>query len=218
MKSARILIADDHEVVRAGVRILLESESGWKIVGEAATGREAVALAQELKPDVVVLDIGMPELNGLDAARQIKQALPETEIAIFSAVESEQVVHEVFAAGARAYLLKSDAGKHLVAAVKALLDHKPFLGSKVSEIVFETYLQGGARPEDERSAQTRLTPREREIVQLLCEGHSSKEVAARLGISARTAETHRANVMSKLGLKSFSELVRYAIRNKIVEA
>src|SRR5438128_12092444 len=116
MKNVRILIADDHEVVRAGARVLLESEWGWKVVGEAATGREAVALAQELKPDIVVMDIGMPELNGLDATRQIKQALPETEIAIFSAVESEQVVHEVFAAGARAYLLKSDAGKHLVAA------------------------------------------------------------------------------------------------------
>ncbi len=212
MKPIRILIADDHQVVRAGVRALLEGVENWEIVGEAINGREAISLANQLHPDIVVLDIGMPELNGLDVARKIKQELPEVEIAILTAIDDEQLVHNVFEAGARAYVLKTEAGEQLVNALKALCEHKPFFGTKAAEIVFERYLQGGGK-----SKGPKLSPREREVVQLLGEGKSSKEAASALGISVRTVETHRADIMHKLDLKSFSELIRYAIRNRIIE-
>lgn len=217
MKKTRILLADDHAVVRGGIRILIEGEWGWEVCGEAATGREAVTLAEKLKPHVVVLDIGMPELNGLDAARQIKHALPETEILIFSSHESEQLVRDVFEAGARGYLLKNDAPEHLVAAIKSLLEHKPYFSSEISQIVFSGYLKAGT-PEAAADEPTgRISAREREIVQLLCEGATNKEVATKLGLSVKTIETHRKNIMAKLGLQYFSQMVAYAIRNKIIE-
>lgn len=216
MREVRILLADDHEIVRRGLQAILKAQSGWKVVAEAANGREAVELARQLKPAVVILDISMPELNGLEATRQILKDLPKTEVLILTMHESEQVVREVLYAGARGYVLKSDAGQDLVAAVESLSRHKPFFTSKVAEMVLEGYRMTGAtgRMTEPRS---RLTPREREIVQLLAEGKSNKEVAVALGISVKTTETHRANIMHKLNLQSLSDLVRYAIRNKIIE-
>jgi len=215
MTPVRLIVADDHEVVRRGLRALLEAQPGWSVIAEAVTGREAADKAVELKPDVVVLDITMPELNGLEATRRILKAVPECEVLILTVHESEQVVREVLDAGARGYILKSDAGRDLVAAVAALKARKPFFTSKVAGLVLEGYLGGTAsRGEPPRS---RLTPREREIVQLLAEGKSNKEVAAHLGISVKTAETHRTNIMRKLDMHSVGELVRYAVRNKMVD-
>ncbi len=214
-KKIRILIADDHDIVRRGMRPLIESEWGWEICGEARDGREAVTLAEELKPDVVVLDVAMPEINGVEVARQIKRLLPETEVLAFTGTESEALVHQLFAAGARGCVLKSDAAEHLIPAIKALCEHQPYLGSRVTQMVFESYLQGGLQ--SEAVAPDGLSPREREIVQLLGEGKSNKEVATTLGISVKTAETHRAAVMRKLGFSAFSELVRYAVRNHLVQ-
>ena len=216
MKKLRILLADDHEVIRHGVRLLIEKEPGWEVCGEAGDGRTAVALAAQLTPDVVVLDMGMPELNGLDAARQIKRALPKTEVLIFTGEESEQLIHEVFAAGARSYILKSDLSQHLTAAIRALGEHRHYFTTRISEVVFARYLDGASGAGQNQTEG--LTPREREIVQLLAEGRSNKEVAARLGISIKTVETHRAATMRKLRLDSFADLVRYAIRNKIIAA
>lgn len=216
MTTLRILIADDHEMVRQGLRRVIEEQKGWMICGEAATGREAVEQAKQLRPNVVVMDFSMPDMNGLEATRQIRAALPRTEILILTMHDSEQLVREVLAAGARGYILKSDAGLALVAALKSLAQHKPYFTSKVSELVLEGFLNP-QQPLVQEGAK-RLTPREREIVQLLAEGKSNKEVASVLGISVKTAETHRTNIMRKLDLRSMSELVRYAIREKIVEA
>jgi two-component system, NarL family, response regulator NreC len=217
VKPLRILLADDHKVVRQGTRALLSTIPEWEIVGEADNGRDAVSLTAELKPDIVILDIGMPELNGLDATRQIKKKLPETEVLIFTGQETEELVHDVFDSGARSYIMKTDAADHLVDALKALSEHKHFFTSRISEIVFARYIQGKKTVEG-APEKSRITDREREIVQLLAEGKTSKEIATMLGISVRTVETHRAAIMKKLGLKSFSELIRYAVRNKIVEA
>jgi DNA-binding NarL/FixJ family response regulator len=216
LKPLRILLADDHETIRHGVRMLIEKEEGWEVCGEASDGRKAVALAEKLVPDVVVLDIGMPELNGLDAARQIKRVLPKTEVLIFTGEESEQLIHEVFAAGVRSYILKSDIGSHLVEAIRALGQHKHYFTTRISEVIFARYLDGTSGPGSDQSEG--LTPREREIVQLLAEGKSNKDVSSVLGISIKTVETHRATVMRKLRLDSFADLVRYAIRNKIIAA
>ena len=217
MKTLRILLADDHKVVRQGTRALLSAIPEWEIVGEADNGRDAVSLTAELKPDIVILDISMPELNGLDATRQIKKKSPETEVLIFTGQETEELVHDVFDSGARSYIMKTDAADHLIEALKALSEHKHFFTSRISEIVFAQYIQG-KRALEGTPEKSRLTDREREIVQLLAEGKSSKEIAMILGISVRTVETHRAAIMKKLGLKSFSELIRYAVRNKIIEA
>ncbi len=218
MTKVRILVADDHEVVRQGLRALLATQQGWEVCAEAVTGREAVKKAEQLKPDVVVMDISMPELNGLEATRQIVKVVPQTEVVILTMHDSEELVREVLDAGARGYLLKSDAGRELVAAVDMVRQHKPFLTSHVSEIVLQGYLKGDSRMARGEVPRSRLTRREREIVQLLAEGKSNKEIAVTLGISVKTAETHRANIMNKLGLHSVTELVRYAVRNKIVEA
>lgn len=212
----RILLADDHEVVRGGARALIEKETGWEVCGEAVDGRKAVALAETLLPDIVVLDIGMPELNGLEAARKIKRALPNTEIVIFTGEENDQLIHEVFATGARSYILKSDISRHLVEAIRALGQHKHYFTSRISEVVFARYLDGASGAGKAKAEG--LTPREREIVQLLAEGKSNKETAVVLGISIKTVETHRAATMHKLRLDTFADLVRYAIRNKIVAA
>ena len=216
MNRARILIADDHAIVRRGLRALVESQAGWEICAEAFTGTEAVEKAGQFKPDVAFVDIGMPELNGLDATRHILKESPQTEVLILTMHQSEEVVREVLKAGARAYVLKSDADQNLVAAIEALLQHKPFLTSNVTDVVLSDYLNGqidAAEPQP----RSRITRREREIIQLLAEGKSNKEVALTLDISTRTAEAHRANIMHKLGFDSLGDLVRYAIRNKIVE-
>ena len=212
-----ILLADDHEIVRRGLRALLETQTSYKVVGEAMTGRQAVEQARKLKPDVVIMDISMPELNGLEATRQIRDEIPQTEILILSVHESEQLVREVLEAGARGYVLKSDAGRDLIRAVETLYQHRPFFTAKVSEMVLEGYLKGGGSVDYERSSLSRLTSREREIVQLLAEGKSNKEVAAILDLSVKTVETHRGNIMKKLDLHSISDLVRYAIRNQLVQ-
>jgi DNA-binding NarL/FixJ family response regulator len=209
-KKVRILIADDHDIVRRGMKPLIESEWGWEICGEACDGREAVALAEKLKPDLVVLDVTMPKLNGIDATRQIKRVLPDTEIMVFTGSESEALVHELFAAGARGCVLKSEAAAHLIPAIKALCEHRPYLASHVSQIVFESYLKGGG--ESEKSVAGGLSPREREVVQLLADGKSNKEVASALGISVKTAETHRAAVWASPPSASWSA-TRCAIKS-----
>ncbi|MGB8169632.1 MAG: response regulator transcription factor [Chthoniobacteraceae bacterium] len=215
MKKTRILIADDHEIVRRGLRPLIESEWGWEICGEAKDGREAIALAGELKPDIVVLDVGMPEMGGVEVTREIKRLLPETGVLAFTGTESETLVHQLFAAGVRGCVLKSEAADHLIPAIKSLCNQQPYLASRISRVVFESYLKGGPLPE--HAAPGGLTPRERETVQFLANGKSNKEVAAALGISVKTVETHRATIMRKLGFTAFSELVRYAVRNHLVQ-
>jgi DNA-binding NarL/FixJ family response regulator len=217
-ESLRILIADDHDVVREGVRALIERQPGWEVCGQAANGVAAVALAESLKADVVVLDMAMPELNGLEAARQIKKALPSTEALILTGHENDDLIREVFESGVKSYILKSEAGLHLVAAIRALAQHKPYFTSSVSEVLFARILQKSSahRPADDSG--DGLTARERETVQLLAEGKSNKDVADKLGISLRTAETHRAAVMRKLRVDSLAGLVRYAIRHHIIEA
>jgi DNA-binding NarL/FixJ family response regulator len=216
VKKLRILLADDHEVVRQGVRRLIENEDGWEVCAEATDGRQAVAMAEKFSPDVVVLDVGMPQLNGLEATRQIRKARPKSEILVFTGEESEQLIHEIFAAGARSYVLKSDLAVHLIAAITSLSQHKHYFTNRISEVVFARYLDGASGAGKDKSEG--LTPREREIVQLLCEGKSNKEAGALLGISIKTVETHRAATMRKLRLDSFADLVRYAIRNKIIAA
>lgn len=212
----RILLAEDHEVVREGVHRLVERHPGWEICGEAADGRAAVALAEILQPDIAILDLGMPELNGLEAARQIKKISSHTELLFFTGEESEKLIHAAFEAGARSYIVKSDMNQHLVAAIEALAQHKHYFTTRVSEVVFARYLDGTTGPGTDKAEG--VTPREREIVQLLAEGKSNKAIAALLGISIKTVETHRAAIMRKLRLDSFADLVRYAIRNKIVAA
>jgi DNA-binding NarL/FixJ family response regulator len=210
----RILVADDHHVVRTGLRSLLETEKGWEVCAEAANGREAVQKAQELTPDVAVLDIGMPLLSGVEATRQIRKVSPKTEVLILTMHDSEVLIREVLEAGARGYILKDDADRNLIAAVDALRRHEPYLSSRISGLFAKTV---GSLGEDAPLDRRRLTPREREILQLLAEGKSNKEVAGLLGISVKTAETHRANIMLKLDFHSITELVRYAVRNKIIQ-
>lgn len=214
----RILIADDHEIFRSGVRAILSRQTDMEVIGEAYTGREAVEYSRTMKPDLVIMDIGMPELNGLDATRQILKEQPMTEVLVLTMHESDELIREVLATGARGYMLKSDAGRDLLTAVEALRRRKPYFTSKVSEMVLTGFLRRGpslAEPED--VPRLRLTTRERQIVQLLAEGMSNKEVASALNIAVKTVETHRGRIMTKLGLKSLSELVRYAVRNQIVE-
>ena len=214
----KVLIADDHEIVRQGLRSMLEAQRECQVVGEAADGRQAVAMTKELNPDVVILDIGMPTLNGLEATRQILKLRPQTKVLILTMHESDSVIREVLDAGARGYILKTDAGRDLVTAVDSLRRNKTFFTSRVSQMILDGFLKGDPRPQDSGSGAIRLTPRQREIVQLLAEGKSSKEVAVALDLSVKTAETHRANIMRKLDCHSVSEVVRYAIRNNIIEA
>ena len=214
----RILVADDHDIIRRGLKALLTSRPGWEVCAEAKTGREAVTLAEQLKPDVVVMDISMPDLNGLEAARKIRKSVPKTEILILTLHFSDQLVREIVEAGVRAYIMKSDADRDLVAAVEALGNHRPFFTPRAADMLLDGFVRPHAAPDPEALVRNRLTAREREIVQLLAEGKSSKEVAVSLGISVKTAETHRANIMRKLELHSVSELVRYAVRNQIIEA
>ena len=214
--SFRILVADDHEIVRQGLCTLLRQQPEWEICGEACDGREAVAKVLSLRPDAVILDIAMPNLNGLEATRQILRTNPTVKILILTLHDSDQLMQEVLNAGARGFMLKTDAARDLVAAMEALRGDKVFFTPRVAAMVLDGYLRRESSPEPEPPARSRLTPREREIVQLLAEGKSSKEVAVALGLSVKTAETHRSNIMRKLDLHSISDLVLYAVRNNIV--
>ena len=211
VSAIRILIADDHAVVRSGLRKILETQTNWQVVAEAVDGKEAVFKALETKPDVAVLDYSLPMINGVEATRQIRGRLPKTEVLIFTMHDTDSLIGELLAAGARGYLLKSDANRLLLAAVESLAAHKPYFTSKVSEALLESFLTKPERP------QFPLTPRERGVVQLIAEGHSNKQVANILNISLKTVESHRASVMRKLKMSSSASLVRYAVRNKIVE-
>lgn len=214
----RLVVADDHEIVRKGLCALLEAEPGWKVAAEVADGRDAIAKTQELKPDVAILDISMPSLNGLEAARQIVRSVPQTKVLVLTMHDSDPLIQAVLEAGARGYLLKTDAARDLVAAVDALRRNKTFFTPKVAQIVLEGYLGKNPKEAVPDGGSFRLTGRQREIVQLLAEGKSSKEVAYALGLSVKTAETHRANIMRRLDCHSVTALVRYAIRNHIIEA
>jgi DNA-binding NarL/FixJ family response regulator len=218
MKPYRILVADDHDLMRRGIKTLLESHAGWEVCGEARTGREAIEKAEELKPDIIILDISMPDLNGVEAARRIRKTSASTEILILSMHYSDQLIHEIVDAGVRGYIVKSDSDRDLIIAVETLAKHKPFFTTHVTEVILGNFNVAGPTPAVPTLITDRLTSREREIVQLLAEGKSSKEVASFLGISVKTAETHRANIMRKLDMHSVSELVRYAVRNQIIEA
>ena len=212
---ARILVTDDHEMVRHGLRAVLEAHPGWVVCGEAADGIEALVQARALKPDLVILDFTMPKLNGLGAARQIRQELPQTEVLILTMHESESLARALAKVGVRGCVLKSDAGRVLVSAVERLLEHKPFFSPRVAEWVSVGESDRNPAEEQVRLDFDHLTTREQQVLQLIAEGLSSKEVATRLEISPKTAETHRVNLMRKLNLHSVSELVRYAIRNRI---
>jgi DNA-binding NarL/FixJ family response regulator len=207
----RILIADDHDVVRSGLHAILSSQPGWEVIAEAEDGKRAVELAAQTQPNVAILDYQLPIINGVDATREIRAFLPQTEVLIFTMHESEPLIRELLEAGARGYLLKSDARRFLIAAVEALAHHQPFFTGRVSETLLSAYLANRAPLGD------LLTPRERNVVQLVAEGRSNKEAASLLGINLKTIETHRATAMRKIKANSTADLVRYAIRNKLVE-
>jgi DNA-binding NarL/FixJ family response regulator len=204
------LIADDHDVVRSGLRSILDARPNWEVVAEAADGKEAIVKAMETKPDVAVIDISLPIISGIEVTRQIRRRLRSTEVLIFTMHDSEMLVDELLTAGARGYLLKSDANLYLVRAINALAAHKPFFSDKVSDVLLQSVLKESRRP-------SLLTPREREVVQLIAEGHTNKQIARILRLSLKTVEAHRSAIMHKLNLSSSAALVRYAIRNKFVE-
>jgi DNA-binding NarL/FixJ family response regulator len=208
----RILIADDHEVVRSGLRSILGAHEGWEVVAEASDGKEAIAKAVETNPDIAIIDYSLPMMNGVEVTRQIHARVPTAEVLIFTMHDSDILMREVLEAGARGYLLKSDAKQYLIAAVESLEHHKPFFTGKLSEQLLETFL--AARQE---KPGVPLSPRERVVVQLIAEGHSNRKISEILGLSVKTIESHRATAMRKLNLTSTAAIVRYAIRNKLVE-
>jgi DNA-binding NarL/FixJ family response regulator len=216
MNKLRILVADDHEVIHAGVRSILQNEPDCEICAAAFTGRQALAMAQQLKPDIVILDIMMPELNGLEAARQILKSVPHVRVLFLSVDESEELVAEMLDTGGQGYILKSDAGRELVTAIRALHRGEPFFPSRTAQIALHAHLRKHLSGPSEGAPGGMLTPREREVLQLLTEGLSNKEAASALNISVMTVETHRANIMQKLGAHSIADLVHYAARNKII--
>ena len=214
----KILIADDHEVVRRGLCALLQSHEGWEICGDAKDGREAVEMAKQLKPDVVILDVGMPNLNGLAATRQLLQQNPQQKVIVLTITDSDQVIREALDAGARGFVLKSDAARDLVSAVEALQRNRMFFTPRVNDMVLAGFLDKGYNgSRNEAPKLPTLTPREREVIQLLAEGKSSKEVASLLNLSTKTAETHRSNIMRKLDIHSIRDLVVYAVKNDIIQ-
>lgn len=214
----RILLADDHEIVRRGLCTLLQQHDGWEVCGQASDGREAVEKAKELKPDVVIVDIGMPNLNGLDATRRLLQHDPSFKVIVLTVTDADQVVREALDAGARGFVLKSDAARDLVSAVEALEGNRMFFTPRVNDLLLAGFLEKGhSVARGEAPHLPTLTPREREITQLLAEGRSSKEAASALNLSTKTVETHRSNIMRKLNLHSIRDLVVYAIQNKIIQ-
>jgi two-component system, NarL family, response regulator NreC len=215
LRKIRVLLADDHKMIRAGLRLVLEQQPDVLVAGEADDGREAVALAAELKPDVVVMDVGMPNLNGIEASLQIKQAHPETAIVMLSMHSDEGYILRALRAGAAGYILKDSAEADLVGAVRAVAEGKSFFSPKVSRILLEDYMRKLRKTGAEDSYDL-LSAREREILQLVAEGKSSKEIANLLNLSVYTVETHRGNIMQKLNLRGIPELILYAVRKGIV--
>jgi DNA-binding NarL/FixJ family response regulator len=213
VQELRIMLVDDHDLVRQGLRSMLEGRPGWTICGEATTGREAIEMAEQLQPDVAIIDVHMPGMDGLQATREILATNPRIEIIVLTIDETKDVVQAAKQAGARGMVMKSDAVRDLVAAVAALAGHEPFYTHKASQILVQN-------PVDSLGASStnsaRLTPRERDVVVLVAEGLGNKQVAATLGISAKTVESHRRNIMHKLGLRSTADLVRYALRNGLI--
>jgi len=216
MDELRVLIADDHDLIRRGVRDLLAARSGWQVVGEARDGADAVRKAVSLRPDVAILDFSMPELNGPEAAAEIAEKVPETGVVVLTMHDSEQVMREVLQAGARGLVLKSDADRDLVEAVEAVARKRHFFTTRLSELVLGGYLGGTTAKVKVKSKVSQLTDRECEVVRLLADGMSSKEAATQLQISVRTVESHRINISRKLGFNSIARLVHYAIRHGIV--
>jgi DNA-binding NarL/FixJ family response regulator len=214
----RILLADDHELIRRGLCALLQKHEGWEVCGEASDGRQTIEMARQLKPDVVIVDIGMPHLNGLDTTRQLLQHDPNFKVIVLTITDSDQVIREALDAGARGFVLKSDAARDLVAAVEALQNKRMFFTPRVNDLVLAGFLEKGhAISRNEAPDLPTLTAREREVTQLLAEGKSSKEVAVLLNLSTKTVETHRRNIMRKLNLHSIRDLVVYAIKNNIIQ-
>ncbi len=214
----RILVADDHDLIRGGLRRFLEQRKDWQICAEARNGREAVELAAKLRPNIVILDLTMPELNGLEAARRIKRDLPNGEILVFTMHDTEDLMRDVLAAGALGYLLKSDTAAHIEAAVEALAEHRPYFTAQLSKVMLDVYVGRRQEAQQDGGSAGPLTLRERKILQLVAEGRGSKAVASVLDISVKTVETHRAVIMRKLGANSTAGLVRYAVRHRLVEA
>jgi DNA-binding NarL/FixJ family response regulator len=211
----RVLLADDHTLIRAGLRMVVEAQPDLTVVGEASDGREAVAMAEKLKPGVAVMDIGMPNLNGIEASRQIRAALPETQVVMLSMHSDEGYVLRALKAGAKAYLLKDSAEADLARAIRAAAAGKSFFSPAVGQVLLEDYMRRLQRTGAEDSYEL-LSPREREILQLVAEGKSSKDIANLLGLSVYTVETHRARVMQKLNLRGIPELILYAVRKGII--
>ncbi len=213
--SIRILLADDHTIIRSGLRLLLEQQPGYKVVAEANDGREAVELVAKHHPQVAVLDIGMPQLNGIEATRQIVEREPHTQVVILSMHADEGYVLRALKAGARAYILKNSAETDLVRAVESVADGKSFFSPAISKLLLEDYVRQ-IRDKQVEDSYDLLTPREREVLQLLAEGRSNKEVAAILDLSLYTVETHRGNILQKLNLHGVPELILYAVRKGII--
>jgi DNA-binding NarL/FixJ family response regulator len=211
MKRIRILLADDHAVVRQGFRMILAAQPDMEIVGEAGNGREALALAEELKPDVVVMDVAMPELNGIEATRRLGESVPHARVVALSMHKDSVYVREILRAGARGYLLKDSLAGDLVSAVRAVAQGKGYLSPAVSDAVLDDYRRHVTDPID------LLTSREREVLQMLAEGQTNKEIAAVLNLSVYTVEAHRGRIMEKLNVHSINELVRFALRNGLID-
>jgi DNA-binding NarL/FixJ family response regulator len=214
MSNFRILIADDHEIVRQGIRALIESHPGWEVCAEAVDGRDAVQKVPELKPDLIALDIGMPNMNGLDAAREILRENPKAKILFLTIYDTDQTAKMAIQIGAKGLILKSDAARELVGAIEVIQRNSNYFSPRMNQADIGFHLRGGRRSLEKET----LTPRESQVIKLLAEGKSTKDVASLLQLSVKTAETHRSNIMSKLGLHSVSELVLYAVRNNIVQA
>jgi DNA-binding NarL/FixJ family response regulator len=210
----RVLVVDDHDLVRQGLRFMLEAQPEWVICGEAATGQEAIDLTRQLHPNVVLIDIHMPGMDGLQATREILAINSQIEVLILTIDESQEIVQAATEAGARGIVMKSDAARDLMTAVAAMARHEPFFTPKTSQVI----AQGLTRPlGNDPGAPAEITGREREVIVLVADGHSNKEIGAALSISSKTVESHRSNVMRKLGLRSTAELVRYAVRNQLVQ-
>jgi DNA-binding NarL/FixJ family response regulator len=218
-KKLRVFLADDHELVRQGVRVLIENVPGWKVCGTADTGLKAVEEALRLKPDIVVVDLEMPGIDGLEVTRQIKRKLPACEVIVFTGSSgADELIRDVFASGAKSYIAKTEASQYLVEAIRSLAEHKPYFTEKSSAVVFARFANTQKQPARAAPAsEERLSPSEQSLVKLLADGHSNASIAKKLRCSVRAVENMRAAVMKKLRVDSFADLVRYAARNGIIK-